>query len=250
MFAAAVPKATVAEVFDAAYAASAREYRTEYYYKNLIVSRIVFGRHSPRTAAALVELGAGASIADVVVVNGTTTAYEIKTDFDDFTRLPAQLGDYRACFERTYVVVSESRSARALIEVPTEFGVIAVGARGRLSERRPARGGLDGLRPGAMFRLLHQREVLDVLADTSGYTVDVPPARLWSRTFEIFSSLPVDVAHHHTTRHLRLRGQRAAELATKVPASLRARAYDVPVSRAAGGRITRRLQEKASTLLV
>lgn len=244
------PGATLAHAFDNAYATSASTYRSEYYYKNLLVSRIVFGRHSTRTAAALVELGAGASIADLIVVNGTSTAYEIKTDLDDFSRLPAQLDDYRRCFERTFVVVSEGRTAAADHQLPPDVGLIAVRARGRLSEVRPARSGLDRLDPSAMFGLLHQAEVLNVLRRALSYEVDVPPARLWERTRALFTTLPVDVAHVHTTTELRSRGMRASRLAEAVPPSLRARAYDVPMSDSAADRFTRRLEEDALSLLV
>lgn len=246
----ASPVTTLADVFDAAYALSSREYRGEYFYKNLLVSRIVFGRHSPRTASALVELGAGSSIADLVVLNGSSTAYEIKTDYDDFSRLPAQLADYRRAFERTYLVVSAARAARALDHVPDDVGVLAVDARGRLSERRRARGGLEHVSTRALFGLMHQQEVLDVLARTLSYTPDVPTGSLWERTLELFCMLPTDLAHEETTRQLRARGLRAAELAATVPHSLRARAYDVPTSRSAARRITRRLDAAAPDSLV
>lgn len=244
------PDASLGDVFDLAYELSARTYRSEYYYKNLLVNRIVFGRHSPRTASALVELGAGRSIADLVVLNGSTTAYEIKTDYDDFSRLPAQLEEYRVSFERTYVVVSHARVTAALRQVPEDIGVLAVDARGRVGERRPARSNLDRLTARTLFRLLHQDEVLDVLARTLSYQPDVPSGALWDRTLELFCILPTDLAHRETTRQLRVRGQRAADLALTVPRALRARAYDVPMSRSAAQRITQRLEEKALALLI
>lgn len=246
----AEPDATLGQVFDIAYALSARSYRSEYFYKNLLVSRIIFGRHSPRTASALVEVGAGRSIADLVVLNGSSTAYEIKTDFDDFARLPAQLGDYRRSFERTYVVVSRARAEAAARQAPDDIGVLAVDARGRISERRAASSNLRHMTARALFRLLHQHEVLEVLARTLSYEQDVPSGALWDRTLELFSILPIDLAHHETTRQLRARGQLAAELAAAVPQSLRARAYDVPMSRSAAQRITHRLDESALTFLI
>ena len=49
---------------------------------------------------------------------------------------------------------------------------------------------------------------------------------------------------------LRERGRRASTIAEKVPLSLRALAYDVPVSTRAAERITQRLAHPAAALLV
>ena len=88
------PEATLGEAFDAALKSLVAGHRSEYVFKNQIISKVVFGRHSPRTASALLELPMGQSVADVVVLNGTSTTYEVKTDLDQFTRLSTQLDDY------------------------------------------------------------------------------------------------------------------------------------------------------------
>ncbi len=244
------PSLSLADAFDRALEVTAQLYRSEYYYKNTIVSRIVFGRHSPKTAAPLLEVRAGRSIADVVVLNGTSTAYEIKTDYDDYSRLSVQLADYSRCFERTYVVVSPRRAAAALAAVPGHVGVISVNRRGSMSEERPAESDPDRLKHSALFGLLHRAETLRVLARTLGYVVDVPPADLWGRTRDLFSALPIEFAHSQVVTELRERGRQSAAVAESMPVSLRAMAYDVPLNSAAGVRITRRLTRPASALLV
>ncbi|MEP7765025.1 sce7726 family protein [Sanguibacter sp. 25GB23B1] len=244
------PTDTLADAFDKAHAIESRAARREYYFKNLIVSRMIFGRHSPRTAAALLELRAGRSIADVVILNGTSTAYEIKTDFDDFTRLPAQISDYAKAFERVCVVVSSNRAQAAAAATPEWVGVTSVNRRGQMTEVRAARGGLARITHRSLFGLLHRSEVLEVLAQSAGYEIDAPPARLWSRTLDVFSSLPIQDVQQGAVAQLALRGKRAASLAGSVPHSLRALAYDVPVSGPTRERIIRRLEDKAESLLL
>ncbi|MCY1339096.1 hypothetical protein D9M69_249700 [compost metagenome] len=78
----------LASLFESAWLEIRRAYRNEFVYKTEIASRIVFGRHSPNTASLHVELPVGRSIVDVAVFNGTSTAYEIKTEFDTPRRLP------------------------------------------------------------------------------------------------------------------------------------------------------------------
>lgn len=244
------PGLSLAGAFDLALEVTARKYRNEYYYKNTLITRIVFGRHSPRTAAPLLEVRAGGSIADVVVYNGTSTAYEIKTDYDDYSRLRAQLADYSRCFERAYLVVSPARISAALATAPKHVGVISVTSRGSLSENRPATPDLARMSHAALSGILHRGEILRVLRRTHDYEIDVPPAELWQRTRDLFATLPIDVAHAEVVVELRNRGRRAAAMAEAVPASLRAMAYDVPLSAAGAARITHRLAQPAADLVV
>ncbi|MEN4475194.1 sce7726 family protein [Mycolicibacterium cosmeticum] len=221
---------TLADAFDDALQVMSKRYRNEYVFKNTIVDRLVFGRHSPRTAAALLELRAGKSIVDVAVFNGTSTAYEIKTDLDDFSRLAQQLSCYEESFERVSVVTSPRLAPRVLAAVPKYVGVLALTDRGSLSEMRAPSTGLGRLSQAGLFGLLRRQETLDILRRTRGYEIDVPPARLWQRTRELFLGLSVESAHTEVVDELRARGMRAAGTAAVVPRSLRAMAYEVPLN--------------------
>ncbi|MBB5166491.1 sce7726 family protein [Mycobacterium sp. AZCC_0083] len=229
----AVPGAaemSLGDALDNALRIMAKQYRNEYVFKNSLVDRIVFGRHNPRTASALLELRAGSSIADVVIVNGTSTAYEIKTDLDDFSRLPTQIRCYEQCFERVVVVTSPRLASRVLAVVPDHVGVSALNKRGSLSEMRAPAPGIGRLTQTGMFGLLHRQEVLNILRRTRGYEIDVPPARLWQRTQDLFLGLGVEFAHVEVVDQLRVRGIRAADPAGVMPRSLRAMAYEVPLN--------------------
>ncbi|MBA1734104.1 sce7726 family protein, partial [Escherichia coli] len=69
-------------------------YRNEYVYKTALVNKIIFGKHSPKTSSSSIELPIKNSIVDVAVFNGTSTAYEIKTEYDSPKRLITQAPDY------------------------------------------------------------------------------------------------------------------------------------------------------------
>lgn len=222
--------ATLGYAFDRAFERISREYRSEYVFKNSIVDRLVFGRHSPRTAAPLLELGAGKSIVDVAVFNGTSTAYEIKTELDDFSRLLPQLRSYEQRFERVAVVTSPRLSHRVLDAVPDHIGVIALSNRGSLSELRAPTSGIGRLTRTGLFGLLRLSEALDILHRTHNYEIDVPRAQLWQRTRELFLELSTEVAHAEAVSQLRARGMRAAGLAISMPRSLRAMAYEIPLN--------------------
>lgn len=242
-------KASLGDAFEAAYRVLSSSYRSEYVYKNSVVSKLVFGRHRPHTANALVEQPMGDSIADIVVVNGTTSAYEIKTDLDDFARLESQLDDYAKHCENVYVVTSEARAQRVLTLVDDHVGVIALKDSGALSTARRAVGGTERLRAQSLFAILRKPELLAVLKRTLGYEPDVPSGILHMRMLELFCTLPVDVAHRETVSQLRTRGVRHAALfyRTAVPPSLRALVYGTPISGIGQDRMLTRLNRPAHT---
>lgn len=234
---------TLGDAFDAAHDLLGKSYRNEYFFKNKLVSKIIFGRHNPRTASALLEVPSGRSIADLVIFNGTSTAYEIKTDFDSFSRLPSQLDDYRSRFEHVNVVTSMEKAAEAEKVVPASVGVIGIRKSGSLSIVRPSKSGFSELRHSSIFQLLRQKEALGALNRAIGYEVDVPSGDLWARTKRLFVGLPIKLAHEEAIHQLKMRGMRSSTLAstTGFPLSLRALAYGTELTAAARSRVASRL---------
>ncbi|MFD4957879.1 sce7726 family protein [Microbacterium sp. NPDC058389] len=220
--------------------------RSEYVFKNEIVSRIVFGRHRPTSASAAVEFGVGISKADVVVVNGTTTVYEVKTDFDSFARLHTQLRDYSEFAEHVYVVVSARRGDAALEAAAEHVGVIALHASGRMQTLRPAEGGLERITREKLFQVLRAGERSDILAAECAHNDGTTMGMR-----EAFSRIPVPTLHAHVVRLLRRRFGGATSVVSDpgFPHSLRALAYGVSLSGSAQSRLLERLQERPTHML-
>jgi len=70
------------------------------------------------------EMSIGTSRIDICRVNGSSYAYEIKTQYDSFDRLSSQMSDYTECFEHVYLVVPLSRKREALKHLPSSCGLI------------------------------------------------------------------------------------------------------------------------------
>lgn len=83
-------------------------------------------RYGDDDTVVVEELGLchGESRADVAVVNGELTAYEIKSDRDVLDRLPKQAEVYGRCFDRVVIVVGPRLYEAALAEVPLWWGVM------------------------------------------------------------------------------------------------------------------------------
>lgn len=71
------------------------------------------------------EMVIGDSRVDICRINGSSYAYEIKTEYDTFDRLETQMQDYLKTFEKVYVIVPHMRvdSVRSLI--PDSCGIIS-----------------------------------------------------------------------------------------------------------------------------
>lgn len=84
-----------------------KEYRNEYVYKNIFINDLLINTYGVENTIAISEFRVGNSIADLVLFNGTSKAFEIKTEFDSDRRLKGQLSDYRKVFSECYIVTDE-----------------------------------------------------------------------------------------------------------------------------------------------
>jgi hypothetical protein len=221
----ATPNATVGDAFDDAFdLLKARGVRDDYVYRSAITQKVLLGRHSLRTATLLNEMRAGACKADVVVLNGTSTAYEIKSERDSLTRLSNQLDNYRKVFATVNVVVSATHLLEVLEATPDDVGVITLSDRFRLHVEREPQDRPDRTSPSMIFEVLRTEEACSVLRSIGHEVPSVPNTRIRHELGRIFADLDPRVAHDQMVRELkRSRSQVGlADFINSIPVSLRA----------------------------
>ncbi|GAA2033744.1 hypothetical protein GCM10009720_12840 [Yaniella flava] len=98
--------------------------RDDYVFRSAIVQKILLGRHSLNTSTLLNEFRIGKSRVDLAILNGKSTAYEIKSDRDSLKRINSQLDDYAKFFEEVYVVTSENRQNEVIASIPESTGLL------------------------------------------------------------------------------------------------------------------------------
>lgn len=183
------------------------EYRNEYVYKSLMLKKIVYGRHSPKTTSALCELPIGGSVADFVLINGKAHVYEVKTDLDNLSRLENQLEDYYRAFRYVSVVCSEraqKQVSRFLADSPVGLMVLTDRLTFRtIREPQCESGRID---PYVQFNLLRKREREETIIQCGGYLPNVTPVRYYSACFEVFEQL--DAEQRTTTFEVLLKKRR------------------------------------------
>lgn len=96
------------------------------YYPNEICIKANFIKQilmKGKSHVTIFELPVGSSRADLCKINGTSVAYEIKTDLDNFNRLGKQIEDYYKIFEEVYIICSESNTDNIISMIPQICGI-------------------------------------------------------------------------------------------------------------------------------
>lgn len=220
------------ELFERGWSVLAASYRNEYVYKNELATRLVFKRHSPRTASFQVELRVGSSIADVVVANGTTTAYEIKTEFDTSRRLPSQTSDYLKAFDKVYVVTHPAHVGRYESELDPRVGLIVLSEKHALTPYRKATANAKNLDPRTIFRCMRRDEYVDAIESNICAVPAMPNGLIAAYCETLFNQLTTEQAHTAFVKALKARttDQSHVDFVSRLPSSLRALGYATPLS--------------------
>lgn len=191
-----VDSATVAELLDDAFRHLRRkQHRHEYIYKAAITKKVLLGTHSLQTASMLTEFRVGDCKADVVILNGTATVYEIKSERDTLSRLQKQLGSYRRVFARTNVIAGENHIGDILAMAPKEVGVLRLTDRYSIRVEREAADCTSETCSGAIFDAISLREAEAILVDNGVETPRVPNTQRHAVLRKAFLSLPAVTAH-------------------------------------------------------
>lgn len=218
------PSVSLAECFESLLKALFRNYRNEYVYKNAIANKILLGRHSLRTSFMLTEFRVGDCKADVVVLNGSSHVYEIKSKFDGLTRLGAQVSAYRKAFEYTSVITSADQLKMIRNEVDERVGLMILTDRNQFSTVREPRSCIAEIDPHVVFDSLRQSEFARIISERYGDLPDVPNTQLYKACRKLFCQVPIAEIYPAFVNILRMRGDSMSlrSFIESVPSSLKA----------------------------
>ncbi|WOE70670.1 sce7726 family protein [Hydrogenimonas thermophila] len=223
----------LANSYDYIYEKLQKEYPNEYIYKNAIAKNILLGIHSLNTSFMINELRAKNSKVDVVIVNGTLTAYEIKSKYDNLNRLQKQLQDYKTVFEKIYVITDKKYSQNLLHLQKDGIGILVLNQNGSISTFTKASSQMDNIKLSNLFDILRKDEYLDIIKKISKIDIDVPNSQVYRCAKEIFVTLDKEKVYKEATKVLKKRGNNIMlkEFITKVPNSLKARAIETKLTK-------------------
>jgi hypothetical protein len=240
-------RSPVYRFFDKAFSMLKQEgVRDEYIYKAVLMRRILLGKYSLRSACMLNEFRVGECKADIVILNGTATVYEVKSERDSLQRLRRQLSAYLTVFAEVYVIAAEDHILGVESLVPEDVGILCLSANNRILTVREAINRPARTSPGAIFESLRTHEAKQLLLSLGVTVPDLPNTVLRSTLKHLFLKLDPSEAHQGMVKVLKETRNLVAlsALVTQLPKSLRAAALSVPLRKADHARLIEAVQTK------
>jgi len=218
------PTTLLRDLFDQVYEWLFRTYRNEYIYKNAIARKILLGVHSLNTTSMLTEFRAGRCKADAVVLNGTSTVYEIKSAYDSMERLTRQIAAYRQLFDEINVITSDSQLDKVVGVTGNDIGLMLLTDRNTIHTVREPMSIKRTVHPPVIFDSLRKNEYEQIIKEYFGAVPKVSNARMYQSCRELFCSLSPTIAHDAMVRVITKRGssKRLRDFIVSVPESLTA----------------------------
>nr|WP_255631054.1 sce7726 family protein [Novosphingobium sp. FKTRR1] len=232
--------ATVGQAFEAAFGVlKTAGRRDEYVYRSALTHNVLMGTHSLNTACMLTEFRAGACKADLAILNGTATVYEIKSERDSLARLANQVENYKRVFAKAYVIAGEGHVASVLATVPEDVGVMMLSSRYRISTVREAEDRPDRICPVTVFESLRSDEAGSILKRLGVPLPDVPNTLRHGVMRDLFQALDPTEVHIAMVKTLKRTRDLSplSSLVEKLPRSLHAAALSIQVRRSEHERI-------------
>ncbi len=225
------PSESVGNLFDAAFSLlSRKKYRHEYVYKAAIAHKILLGVHSLETASMLTEFRVDGCKADIAILNGTSTVYEVKSERDKLDRLQNQVAAYRKAFAKVNVITGENHHKEVLDSVPEDVGVMLLTDRYQISTIREAVDAPERVMPLVIFDALQLRESRQLLELLGMKAPKVPNTQMYREMRKLFEGLDATQVHSAMVEVLKKTRslQQIRSLVESLPFSLQAVILSAP----------------------
>lgn len=191
-----VQKSTVYDLYEGVFTfLKKEEYRHEYTYQSAIIQKILLGKHNLKTATLLSEFRVQNNKVDIAILNGTSTAYEIKSERDNLSKIFQQTNSYRNFFARTYVVTCEKHATELKKTINKDIGIYILNNRFQLTLDREAINDPSRISPLVVLDSLPRRESIKVLETLKLEIPNVPNTLIYKELKSIFSALDPEEVH-------------------------------------------------------
>ena len=242
----------IQDIFEKAFTKTSKTgYRSEYIYKSAITQKILLGAHNLNTATLLTEFRAGKSKADMVVINGTTVIYEIKSEKDKLDRLPQQVADYSKVSPKINVITTEKYASHVANLVPNHVGIMKLTDRYQISTVRSPLYTTAFIDSDVLFHSLSLQESSKVLKALGVDIPKIPNTQLYKELRSRFLELPTVDLHESTVQVLKesRNASHLKEFVDELPPSLSATALVTRINRTEMSRLLSVMKLPANNVL-
>lgn len=220
---------SVGDFFDSVYTLLFKSYRNEYIYKNALANKILLGRHSLNTSHMLTEFRVGKSKADVIILNGSSTVYEIKSEYDTFNRLQNQINSYLETFDFINVITSLNQVKKLSSILPDKVGILVLTDRNTISTIREAKTNKENFNPTKLFDSFRKNEYTKIIEEYYGTLPEVPNTLIFKECKKLYCKIPPIPAHDLAIKILKERTKLSTlkDFISKSPYSISAYAISI-----------------------
>lgn len=148
------PTRLLDDFFDSAYQYLLANYKNEYVFKNTLITE--YAEDSDVTV--LSEFPIKKCIADLIFISDKLEAFEIKTDFDNYSRLRNQMDEYRKVFEYVNLVISEDAYKKLQFKEIGNFGIIVLKSNNTFVKKRKPKSNIKDIEIEYLWRILNKAE--------------------------------------------------------------------------------------------
>lgn len=175
---------TYLKVLKDAYKILQKSYQNEYIIKNEFLNQSLIRQIGDRQSVIFNEMRLGDATADLVIFNGVSRVFEIKTILDKEYRLSKQLEVYKEIFNEVYVIVPKE-NVMQYMKYDNKVAIISYDSdiSNFIVEREPTKS--INININILMNVLHSKEYLDI---TYKYYEEVPKLNAFNQ-FEICKSL-------------------------------------------------------------
>ena len=182
-----------------------KEYRTEYFYKNTILNKLLFAKHDYKKTVALTELPIDKSKADFVMINGKGVVYEIKTELDNLDRIENQIQDYYKAFTEVVVVTYKENIEKVMATVPESVGIMLLTKRQALRPVRNAEIVEKYLDHYTIFKILRKNEFEQILLDNKFNLPEVIQFEYYKECYNLIQGIDIKRLQNEMLEQLKTR---------------------------------------------
>ena len=210
-----------------------RELRHEYIYKLVIARKILLGKHSLQTAAMLTEFRVGSCKADVAILNGTSTVYEIKSERDSLVRIHDQVSWYGRFFAHVNVITGENHIKNVLATVQEDVGVLLLTDRFQIATIRKSQYSPERISQEVIFDSIRRDEAKKILKKYGVEIPAVPNTLMYSCLRKLFLELTQNQAHEGMVEVLGTTRSQSeiSDIIKAIPHSLQAIVLSLPLTK-------------------
>jgi hypothetical protein len=172
------------------YSVLALNYQNEYIFKNEFLNDWLISEIGEDNSKIFSEFRVGNSVADLVMFNGCSKVFEIKTEFDSDFRLPLQLENYKKAFNEIYLIVPENK-LRFYEKYDSTIGLITFNSSNENSfeiNRRALNN--TEIDPQTIMSILHTNEYKSLVKKHFGYLPEMTSFNQFKLCSELICEIP------------------------------------------------------------